>query len=137
MARWVVPILIIVGIAIGAVAWYSRNRYYVGFDQARVTVYRGVPGGLLIWDPTIVSRTRITASDLTAAERVDVRGNKKFSSKSDAAAYVTQLRAACGTAIRPLPRRRRTTTVAPTTTTAATPPGAAPTPAAPAAGTGG
>ena len=53
-----IPILIIVGIAIGAVAWYSRNRYYVGLDQARVTVYRGVPGGLLIWDPTIESRTR-------------------------------------------------------------------------------
>jgi PPM family protein phosphatase len=129
VARWVIPIVLIVGIAIGAVAWYARNRYYVGLDHARVTMYRGVPGGLLIWDPTIESRTRITAADLTAAERDDVRGNKTFSSKSDADAYVTQLRARV--------RHRDTTSTTTTTTTAATPPGAAPTPAAPAAGTGG
>jgi serine/threonine protein phosphatase PrpC len=110
VGRWLIPILLIVGIGIGTVAWYARNRYFVGFDQGRVAVYRGVPGGLLIWDPTVERHTTLTASDLTRVERDDVRGNKTFSSKSDADAYVAQLHNRSGAST-------TTTSSVPTTTT--------------------
>jgi hypothetical protein len=111
VGRWLIPIVLILAIGFGAVAWYARHRYYVGFDKARVTVFKGVPGGLLFFDPTIERRTTLTASDLTRVERADVRDEKTFSSKSDANAYVAQLRD------RAANRDSGTTTSVPTTTT--------------------
>jgi protein phosphatase len=119
VGRWIIPIVLILGVAVGAVAWYARNRYYVGFDHARVTVYKGVPGGLLIWDPTVEHNTRLTASDLTRVERDDVRGNKTFSSRSDADAYVAELRNRAST---PTTSTVATTTTLPGATTTTTPP---------------
>jgi len=135
VARWIVPVVLILGIATGAVAWYARNRYYVGFDGPRVTVYRGVPGGLLLWDPTIEHRTQITRSDLTRVERADVQDHKTFSSRSDADAYVAQLR----DRIRHRAPAPSTTTssVATTTTLPGATTTAPPTTAAPAAPAGG
>jgi protein phosphatase len=130
ITRWVLPVVLIVGLAIGAVAWYARNRYYVGLEHARVTVFRGVPGGLLVWDPTIESRTRLTASELTSAQRDDVRGNKTFSSRDDANAYVNELRAG----VRHRASSSTTTTTTTATTTTTTPAnGATTTPGAPGA----
>jgi PPM family protein phosphatase len=130
VGRWLIPILLIVGIGIGTVAWYARNRYFVGFDRARVTVYRGVPGGLLIWDPTVERHTTLTASDLTRVERDDVRGNKTFSSKSDANAYVAQLRNRSERASTTTTSSAPTTTTLPGATTTTIPPTTA-VPAAP------
>jgi hypothetical protein len=130
VGRWLIPILLIVGIGIGTVAWYARNRYFVGFDRDRVTVYRGVPGGLLIWDPTVERHTTLTASDLTRVERDDVRGNKTFSSKSDANAYVAQLRNRSEGASTTTTSSVPTTTTLPGATTTTIPPTTA-VPAAP------
>ena len=63
---WALPIVLVLGIAVGAVGWYARKNYYVGFDQGRVTVYKGVPGGLAGWDPTIEQRTAVELADLQA-----------------------------------------------------------------------
>jgi hypothetical protein len=92
-------------------------------------VFRGVPGGLLVWDPTIESRTRLTASELTSAQRDDVRGNKTFSSRDDANAYVNELRAG----VRHRASSSTTTTTTTATTTTTTPANGATTPGAPGA----
>src|SRR5207302_1698846 len=54
---WVLPILVVLAIAFLAVGWYARNTYYVGVDRGRVTLFQGVKGGLLVWNPTIESLT--------------------------------------------------------------------------------
>src|SRR5581483_8655106 len=41
---WALPILLVVGIGVGAVGWYARRTYYVGLSADRVTVFKGVPG---------------------------------------------------------------------------------------------
>ncbi len=128
VARWVLPVLLIVGIGIGVVAWYARNRFYVGANHGQVTVYRGVPGGLLVWDPTIERRTSLDVSDLTTAQRADVRDGKKFSSQSDADAYVARLRS--DELRRTTPTTAITTTTSTTTTTTTTTVPAATTPPA-------
>ena len=125
--RWVLPVLLIVGIAFGVVAWYARNRFYVGTNQGQVTIYRGVPGGLLVWDPTIENRTKLDVSDLTAAQRADVHDGKKFSSESDAQAYVARLRS--DERRRTTPTTAITTTTTSTTTTTTVPVATTPTPA--------
>jgi protein phosphatase len=111
--RWALPIVIVLGVAIGAVAWYARHTYYVGTDLGNVAIFRGRPGGLLIWNPTLAKRTTVLAKELPARQRQDVRaGHGQFSSISDAQAYVRRLSASTTTTTTTV------TTPAPTTATA-------------------
>ena len=89
---WVLPILVVLAIAFLVVGWYARNTYYVGVNRGRVTLFQGVKGGLLVWNPTIERRTTINPDDLTGAQTQDVKDGKKFSSRSGADAYVARLR---------------------------------------------
>ena len=119
IAVWVLPIVIVIGIAIAAVGWYARHSYYVGVDQGQVTVYKGVPGGLVGWNPTIEQRTTLRTSRLRPADLVAVRANKHFSSRADAAAFVARIRDhAPATTTTTTP----TTTTLPGTPTTTTPP---------------
>jgi hypothetical protein len=86
--------LIVLAIAFLAVGWYARNTYFVGVNRGRVTVFQGVKGGLLAWDPTVERRTTIASDDpgLTDAQRQDLQDGKKFSSRGGADDYVARLR---------------------------------------------
>ena len=87
------PVILIIGVAVGAVGWYARKDYFVGIDNGQVTVFKGVPGGLFVWDPTVERVTTLAADDLRPAELASVRDEPKFSSLDDANAYVARLRA--------------------------------------------
>jgi protein phosphatase len=113
---WALPIVIVLGIAVAAVGWYARKDYYVGTSRGQVTVYKGVPGGLAGWDPTIEQRTALAVSDLRPAAQAKVHDQPKFSSRADAAAFVARLRGQTTTTTTSLP----TTTTVPATTTAPT-----------------
>lgn len=91
IALWVIPVVLVLALAFGAVGWYARRTYFVEVDRARVTVFKGVPGGLLGWDPTVEERTPIKAADLTEADRNDLEGGKRFSSREKADAFVDRL----------------------------------------------
>ncbi|MDQ1517436.1 MAG: family protein phosphatase [Actinomycetota bacterium] len=91
---WGLPIMAVVGIAVGAVGWYARRTYYVGLSADRVTLFKGVPGGLLGWQPTVDRRTDLTAADLTEADRGDLKNGHRFASHSDADRFVTHLQQA-------------------------------------------
>ncbi len=103
---WALPIVLVLGVAVGAVGWYARRSYYVDLHQGRVTVFKGVPGGLAGWDPTIERRTAIVANQLRPADLAAVKDREKFSSLDDANAFVARIRA-----------NTTTTTTTPTTTT--------------------
>ena len=90
---WVLPVLAVLAIAFLAVGWYARNTYYVGIDRGRVATFKGIEGGLLGWDPTVERRYRdLDPAQLTEAQREDVKDGKKFSSRSEADAYVARLK---------------------------------------------
>ena len=93
IALWVIPIVLVLGIAVAAVGWYARKDYFVALDHGRVTVFKGVPGGVFVWDPTVERATTLRGSDLRPAELSSVRDEPKFSSIDDANAYVARLRA--------------------------------------------
>ena len=127
---WTIPILVILGIGIGVVGWYGRSQYYVSPTAGRVVVYRGVPGGLLWWDPTVDRRTDVTMRELRPADADHVRSEPTFSSQGDANAYVRQIedRATAATTTTLPPSTTPTTSTSTTTTapTAATAPPAGP-----------
>ena len=90
---WALPVLAVFAIAFLAVGWYARNTYYVGIDRGRVATFKGIEGGLLGWDPTVERRYRdLDPAQLTEAQREDVKDGKKFSSRSEADAYVARLK---------------------------------------------
>jgi PPM family protein phosphatase len=91
---WVLPVLAVLALAFGAVAWYARRTYFVGVNQSRVTIFKGRPGGVLGWDPTVDRRTAIATSQLSENELDDVKAKKTFSSRGGADDYVRRLRSA-------------------------------------------
>jgi PPM family protein phosphatase len=91
---WGLPILAVIGVALGAVGWYARRTYYVGLSADRVTLYKGVPGGLLGWKPTVDHETELTPADLTEADRADLESGHRFASRSDANQFLERLRQA-------------------------------------------
>ncbi|MEX2100455.1 MAG: Stp1/IreP family PP2C-type Ser/Thr phosphatase [Acidimicrobiia bacterium] len=93
VALWVIPVILILAVAVGAVGWYARKDYFVGLENSRVTVFKGVPGGLFVWDPTVERKTTLDKADLRPAELASVNEEPKFTSLEDANAYVARLRA--------------------------------------------
>ena len=104
--RVVVFVLALVGLAaavVGALYYYGRNTYYVAFDaDEQVTIFKGQPGGFLVWDPTVERVTAISAADLkaTAAERV--RSQPDQATLDDAEAFVANLCESLATGARPV-----------------------------------
>jgi hypothetical protein len=121
---WTLPVVIVLGVAVGVLAWYARGSYFVAIHQDRVTIFKGVPGGILGWDPTIERRTRLAPEDLTNAQRSDLEDEKKFSSLGGAEAFVRRLR--LDFEERTTPSTTTTTTIPAPTTTA--PPAVPPAP---------
>ncbi len=117
---WTLPVLIIFGIAFGAVGWYARHGYYLQFADNHVVLFKGVEGGLLGWNPTRAETTGITRTQLeklqfaAAIDAIDT--TKTFGSRADADAYLRRLRRGIDIAEHPTTTTIPTTTTAPTTT---------------------
>jgi hypothetical protein len=85
----------------------------VTFDSGRVTLFRGRPGGVLGFEPTVDRRTALRPSDLTEADQADVRGKKRFTDERKAKLYISALQQKA---------KERAALAATTTTTGPTPP---------------
>ena len=64
-AAFVVLFVAILAAAAGAVGWYSRGSYFVGFDaNGQVTVFKGRPDPVLWFHPTVERHTGIAKSQV-------------------------------------------------------------------------
>jgi protein phosphatase len=109
----IIPILLILGVGVGALGWYARGSYYVGTAGNEVVIYKGVPGGVLGWNPTIDSRTGIKVNQLSPVDAEHVGSKTARGSRATAEAYVERLRdsiAATSTTTTTIKRKPRTTT---------------------------
>jgi hypothetical protein len=88
-----VPLVLVLAIAVGGVGWYARRSYYVGFAGNRVVIYKGVPGGVLGWDPTIDQPTRLLERQLTQVDHDRVAAGAARGSLADAQRFVAKLQA--------------------------------------------
>jgi PPM family protein phosphatase len=100
------PLLVIVGAAAAALGWYARSSYFVGTEGNEVVIFKGVPGGVLGWNPTVDQRTGLHVEDLSAFDRSRVMTNSSRGSLTTTRNYV-----------RALEEATTTTTTSTTTTT--------------------
>ncbi|MFM7617419.1 MAG: Stp1/IreP family PP2C-type Ser/Thr phosphatase [Actinomycetes bacterium] len=88
----ILPVVLVLGGTFLALNWYARSQYYVGFDGKQVAVYRGVPGGFLLWDPEVVWTSEvIERGDLDESQRLVVTREETFGSLDEARAVVDRL----------------------------------------------
>lgn len=114
---FVVVVLLLLAGGAAAVVYYARGSYYVGVQGDRLTIYRGRPGGVLWFDPTVEQKTGVTTSQVLPSRVPDLRSGREEPSLADARQYVRNLQAeglAHGVGAPPAP----TDTAAPSTTAA-------------------
>ncbi|MBV8386744.1 MAG: Stp1/IreP family PP2C-type Ser/Thr phosphatase [Acidimicrobiia bacterium] len=112
---FVLAVIVVVAGGLVAVGWYARHTYYVGLDRGQVAIFKGRPGGLLWFNPTLDRRTSLAERDVPAARLPDVRAGKEEATRAEAQRYVNALREESAAAA-------QTTTTAPPTTVPAPPP---------------
>ncbi len=100
-------LLLVLGAAGGAVGWYARRTYFVGFRDGEVTILKGRPGGLLWFDPTVEQRTSIKRAQVPQAPRDEIDKGKDQSSRAAAVRYVANLQ---DQIVRPPKKAKPTTT---------------------------
>lgn len=113
---YVLPVLLIVGMGIGAVDYYAHHTYYVAFKGDHVVVYRGVPGGILGWQPTVETTTDLHKSELSPAAIDQIKRSGK-GSLARATQIVANLTLSTTTTTAPTTTLPTTTTTHPRTTT--------------------
>jgi protein phosphatase len=89
-----IPLVLIIGAATAAIGWYARKSYFVGANANEVVIYKGVPGGVLGWDPTIEQRTGIQLDSLPQIDRDRVETNDSRGSLDTTRGYVARLQTA-------------------------------------------
>ena len=94
-------------------AAYGRTGYFVGFEGSDVVIYKGRPGGVLWFDPTVEARTPLKERDLTEEMAQEILGNPTFGDAASAQRYVNGIR----DEVQPIPT---TTLPLPVTTTSST-----------------
>jgi protein phosphatase len=110
VVAFLVVLTLVLGVAVAAVGWYARRTYYVGLDGDQVAVYKGRPGGLLWFEPTLYQRKPLTVHDVLPSRVADLRAGQPEASKADADRYVNRLREEAAEVAR---QSGATTTVAP------------------------
>jgi protein phosphatase len=86
-----VPLVAIVAIGAAVLGWYARNSYYVGVADGDVVLYKGVPGGVLGWDPTVEERSRLEFDELTPIDQAAVADGAARGSRDKAESYLDRL----------------------------------------------
>lgn len=127
VAVFIVALLAVVGVVLGAIIWSGGNTYYVGFEGDNVAIYRGKPSGVLWIEPKLLETTDIERSELPEDVRLAVEDNNQFSSEAAATRYIVTLQAIVDdqesttttTTTSTTTTSSSTTTTAPTTTTPA------------------
>lgn len=75
---------------VAAIGVYARTGYFIGEDSTSqsVVVYRGRPGGILWFNPTVSSRTSLRMTELPPNVLLDVRNRRTFASELTAQQYL-------------------------------------------------
>ncbi|HEX2700127.1 MAG TPA: protein phosphatase 2C domain-containing protein [Acidimicrobiales bacterium] len=122
-AVFLTALVVLVAGAAAAIGFFARGGYFVGVDGDEVVIYKGRPGGLLWFDPTVADRTGVVADELTPARVEVLRSGKEEPSLHAALRYVAKIKEEASTTTTTTTTTLPPPTVAPT---AATAPPAAP-----------
>ena len=131
VVAFVVLLLVVGGVVVGAIGWSANRTYYVGFQGDDVAVFKGKPGGVLWFDPSLEETTAFTRDDVPPAVRPDLEAGKEFGDRDDVNRYLRNLRdqiqgettTTTTTSTSTSTTQPAVTTTAPVTTTTAPAPG--------------
>lgn len=85
---WSALVAILLGVIV-VMGVYGRSGYFIGFtEDDRVAIWRGRAGGVLWFNPTVDTETRLTGDDLPADILRDVVTNREFGSGVAARQYL-------------------------------------------------
>jgi protein phosphatase len=82
---------VLLALAIAAIGWYARGSYFVGIANSRLVIYKGRPGGLLWFQPTVAERTNVSTSAVLTSRLSDLQGGKEEATLGQARTYVRNL----------------------------------------------
>ncbi len=82
---------IVLAVGVSAVGIYANHSYFVGLDSSRVSIYRGRPGGLLWYNPTLVKETKLNENQVAPYHLPDLEKGVSEPSLAAALAYVDRL----------------------------------------------
>lgn len=118
---FLVLLVVVLGVVAGAIGWSASNTYFVTFEGDQVAVFRGKPGGVLFFDPTLEDTTKITRDEVPPALRPTIAAGKEFGSRSDADRYLINLQAQVDDATAATSTTTTSTSTTTSTTVAVTP----------------
>jgi protein phosphatase len=122
VVAFLLVLLLVLGGAAAAIGLYARGSYFVGLDDGRVAIFKGRPGGLLWFSPTVEQVTDLTEASLPPARADAVADGHEVATLDEAERYVENLRATPGAGA------TTATTTPPADPAPTTPTTAAPTP---------
>jgi serine/threonine protein phosphatase PrpC len=82
---------ILVGIAVGSMAWYARSGYFVDVDDNEVVVFQGRDTAIWWFEPTRERTTGVRVDDMNLADLERIAQRPRFDSIDDAVAFVAGL----------------------------------------------
>ena len=88
---FVILFVVVLAGAAAAVGYYARNTYYVGFKNDAVVIFKGKPGGVLWFKPTVEEVTVIHRNEVVPAQVDRVEAGHEESTLQGAHDYVTNL----------------------------------------------
>jgi len=112
VVAFVVALIVVLGGAGWLVVWYARGVYYVGLSGTQLTIFKGRPGGVLWFKPTVAQRKAVTTAQVLSSSLPQLQLGMEEPSLAAANQYVDNLVTAY-VAATPSP----TTTTTTTTTT--------------------
>ncbi len=83
--------VLIVGGAAAAIAWYARSGYFVGLKGENLAIFKGRPGGVLWWQPTVSTVTTTTTGDIESRHVADLQAGQQEPSMAAAEQYIGDL----------------------------------------------
>ncbi|MCX7621292.1 MAG: Stp1/IreP family PP2C-type Ser/Thr phosphatase, partial [Acidimicrobiales bacterium] len=86
----------VLGVGAYAVTAVANNTFFVGFHDDEVTIFRGRPGGVLWFKPSVEERTGIRRDEVPQQFLSDLRKGKDEATLEDARRYVQNIRTAAG-----------------------------------------
>jgi PPM family protein phosphatase len=88
---FVLLFLLILGGAAVAIAWYARSAYFVGLQGQNITIFKGRPGGVLWWKPTVARTTTTSVNDIESRHLPELQAGVQEPSLGAADDYVSSL----------------------------------------------
>lgn len=91
---FILVLLLVFGGAAAIVGVYARGSYFVGLDEGRVAIFKGRPGGLLWFSPTVEELTPLTEASVPPERAAAVAAGHEVATLAEARAYVSALQSA-------------------------------------------